>query len=130
MIRAHRLEALFLLGRWEEVLEETDHVIAADKEHGRSYTALNAALSKAWALSLMGRYVESMDLIDSLTLGDPDRYVVLLSIPRIRAFRVAGRTEEAAKVLDATLREFEIGNPALEFLCGLAHEAAALERPQ
>jgi class 3 adenylate cyclase/tetratricopeptide (TPR) repeat protein len=129
LTHAYRLETLFLLGRWDELLAKADEIIAEAKRSTNWHIILTAAISKAWVLSLRGSQTEAGEFADDLCAGRKDRWLYALAIPRIRGRRASGRSAEAARLVEDTIEALEAeGTPLLEFLGDMARETIAIGR--
>lgn len=74
--KAHTIWTLFDLGRWDELLEVADELIAWDRSHGRSYTTAMALPFKANVLAMRGDVDAAAALVDEFMerareIGDP-----------------------------------------------------------
>ena len=58
-VHTESLGPLFDLGRWDELLERADEVIARDRAHGGRYVSVMAEASKGQVLVWRGRLAEA-----------------------------------------------------------------------
>lgn len=130
-IRTFRLQAMFQVGRWQELVAEADELIAWAQPRGYVSIALTAFQPKAWVLSLTGRASEAGHFASLLGDGLPAESKralsgsILMEVGRMRANR-----NEAARALQELIDAMEAEpGTLLELVCEGARRAALLERP-
>jgi len=131
-LRAFRLQALWQLGEWAELLRAAGDVRAWAGEQGHEWVAATAAYPEAFVLAVTGRSEEAARLAERV--GDAAGRLgmtALFDIPLLARLRSAGRDDEAAVTIEASVTAFETDrNGFLELSTELARQAAELGRPE
>jgi tetratricopeptide (TPR) repeat protein len=101
-VHTESLGPLFDLGRWDELLERADEVIARDKAHGGRYVSVMAEAFKGQVLVWRGRLTEAEAVVDELLPQarkiDDLQVLVPALVTAALLGKAAGRETEAVRL--------------------------------
>jgi tetratricopeptide (TPR) repeat protein len=129
-IRVFRLQALFMTGRWSELMRSSSEVRAWAEPHGYTRMLVALAYPVAAVLSLTGRADEAAAFAADMEAPATEMKMAALFAPALIVhLREGGRTGEAAAELEHMMASFEQDrNGFFELACQAAREAVALDR--
>lgn len=129
-IRTYELQAMFQLGRWDELVAASEEIGAWATSRGYDRNAMIAAYPKLLVLLLRGSVGRAADLAArssgaAAALGSGE----LFGLPRIAMLREGGQEAEAGRAAEELVTAFE-GHPngVFEQACELSRQAVAVGR--
>jgi class 3 adenylate cyclase/tetratricopeptide (TPR) repeat protein len=127
-IRAFRLQAMFQVGQWQELLHEVDELITWAEPLGYSWITLTASYPKAWVLALTGRTSEARRLVHTLKeAGSSMRTVAASALVRANSQAIKESPNEMSKALDELVAAIRaLPGESQELVCELARRAAVV----
>jgi predicted ATPase/class 3 adenylate cyclase len=130
-IRTYRLRPLFQIGRWEELLEEADRLVAWAQPRENRWVTLYASYPKARMLVAKGRLEEAAALANALwDEAEAAMMTDVFALPLASWHTAHGRIVKATQMLETLIERQEQTSGRLgELLCDAARQAAAFRRP-
>jgi class 3 adenylate cyclase len=129
-IRGERGAALVRLGRWAEVLANSEDVIAEATAAGQLNTVGRVSEARIWVLTETGRMAEATAEMEGLLEGDPDVRTYDYAILRSRLIQQADGPAAAGAFLAQAIHDLKESGlvPSPDYPLELARSAIALGR--